>query len=441
MLIYKKIKSLILLFGDIALFYISLYAALSLRYRGLLPPEIWHSHQLPFLFIHVLWILIFYIAGLYDISIFASFKKTAEAVFKATTGALGLAIVVFYSVPSFAITPKTNLIIDLIILAILLIAWRRFYWATIGKTKRTRILFFGSSNETRELAENLKNKPQLGYEVRVILEKVDHNLIQLIKKHKIQLLVASKSILRDGQATKRFYEALPLGISVNSFEDFYESIKEKIPVSMINEEWFLENLDEINKKFFEAFKRIFDLVLASVLMIPFLALLPLAAFLIKTESGGPLFYKQKRVGKNEKIFELIKFRTMIKDAEKDGIRWAEKEDPRVTRIGKFLRKSRLDELPQIINVLRGEMSFIGPRPERPELVDALKKEVPHYSMRHLIKPGLSGWAQIKFPYGASVEDAMQKLQYDLFYIKNRSVVLDLAIAAKTIATILSQKGR
>jgi len=145
--------------------------------------------------------------------------------------------------------------------------------------------------------------------------------------------------------------------------------------------------------------------------------------------------------KNGKIFELFKFRTMIKDAEKNKAQWASENDNRITKIGKILRKTRLDELPQIWNVLKGDLSFIGPRPERPEFVEMLKKEIPHYAMRHLVKPGLSGWAQIKYPYAASVKDAEEKLQYDLYYIKNRSMVLDLAITAKTIATIVSRQGR
>jgi len=169
--------------------------------------------------------------------------------------------------------------------------------------------------------------------------------------------------------------------------------------------------------------------------------LPLIGALIKLNSAGPIFYRQKRVGKNGKIFEIAKFRSMFKDAEKNGAQWANEKDERITGMGKILRKTRIDELPQLWNVLKGEMSFIGPRPERPEFVEELQKQIPHYVMRHLVKPGLSGWAQIKFPYGASVEDAMEKLQYDLYYIKNRSFVLDLAITARTIAAVLSREGR
>ena len=288
----------------------------------------------------------------------------------------------------------------------------------------------------------MKNNRQIGYEPSVILTYVDHNLIEFIQKYNIQLIVASRNIMQDENAVKRFYEALPLGVSVIDFPSFYEMIMEKVPVSAINETWFLENLMEINKRTFEAIKRGFDIILAILLGIPTILLFPLAAILIKAETPGPALYRQKRVGKNGEVFEAIKFRSMINNAEKEKTGWIkpEKGDCRVTRIGNILRKTRIDELPQIWNVLKGEMSFIGPRPERPEFVKELEQQIPYYAMRHLVKPGLSGWAQINFS-DASAKDALEKLQYDLYYIKNRSLVLDLAIAAKTIATIVGRTGR
>jgi exopolysaccharide biosynthesis polyprenyl glycosylphosphotransferase len=252
--------------------------------------------------------------------------------------------------------------------------------------------------------------------------------------------------LEDENAAKRFYEVLPLGVSIVSFPNFYEAALEKIPVSSVNESWFLENLVEIKKRVYEFFKRIFDAAFSIILLFPTILLLPLIGLFIKIESPGPIFYRQKRVGKDGKIFEIIKFRSMYAlssdgGAEKNGVQWASLNDSRITKIGRILRKTRLDELPQLFNILKGEMSFIGPRPERPEFIEELQKQIPHYAMRQLIKPGLSGWAQIKFPYGASVNDAMEKLQYDLYYIKNRSLILDLAIALRTLALIIRSEGR
>jgi len=319
--------------------------------------------------------------------------------------------------------------------------WRRYFWLFLSKVSKIKILFFGTSKEVEDLADYLKTNTQLGYEPTVILAGVDHNLIDLIRKNKIQLIVASKNIMEDEIAVKIFYEALPLGVSILDFPTFYETVAEKIPVSVISESWFLVNLVEINKRLFESFKRIFDIVLSIIFGIPTIVLLPLIGILIKLSSDGPIFYRQKRAGKNGEIFEIVKFRSMVQGAEKNGAQWANEKDERITGMGKILRKTRIDELPQLWNVLKGEMSFIGPRPERPEFIDELQKQIPHYAMRHLVKPGLTGWAQIKFPYGASVEDALEKLQYDLYYIKNRSMILDLAITLRTIATMISHAGR
>lgn len=437
----RRFQTIILILGDLILFYFSLYLTLALRYETLYAEELWLLHQLPFFYIHLVWLFIFYIGGLYDIKNFSSYKKLAECILKIMLAAIIMAVLILYLMPQPTVTPKTNLLIDTIFLIIFLVFWRKIFWHLARKTAKINVLFFGNLPELKDLSNTFKVNPYLGYEPVMVLSSVDHNLSEIIQKNSVHLIVAAKSILANEKAAKQFYEVLPSGVSIIDFETFYESLVEKIPIYLITETWFLENLREINKKLFEKFKRICDIAGAIVLGIPTILLLPFIALLIKIESAGPVFYKQKRVGKNEKIFEITKFRTMVRDAEKDGAKWAAEKDSRITKVGKFLRKTRLDELPQLINILKGEMSFIGPRPERPEFVEELKKEIPHYSMRHLIKPGLSGWAQIKFAYAASVEDAMEKLQYDLYYIKNRSVVLDLAIAAKTVALLMSRKGR
>ena len=189
------------------------------------------------------------------------------------------------------------------------------------------------------------------------------------------------------------------------------------------------------------FKGTFDLIFAVIglgIVMPFI---PVISLLIKIDSHGPVFFKQKRVGEREKEFVLYKFRTMRKDAEsKTGAVWAQENDPRITRVGKFLRKSRIDEIPQLFNVLKGEMSFIGPRPERPEMIRKLEEVIPFYSERHTLKPGITGWAQVKHSYGASVEDALEKLRYDLFYIKHSSLFLDLLIVLETIKVVLFGRG-
>lgn len=436
----KRLQTAILVLGDMALFYISLYLALSLRYGAWVSQEVWQSHQTIFFFIHFLWLIIFYIVGAYDTKDFVSYKKIIEKIVKSMTVAGITAIIIFYLVPTTTITPKTNLLIDVLILSGLLIIWRKLFWNLTKNSSGIRTLFFGSSQEITDFAKSLKNNHHLGYGPSVILKSIDDNFINLVKKENIQVIVASKEILKEPDSVKKFYEAIPLGVTIVDFPTFYETLTDKIPVSIINEEWFLENLREIDKKIFEKIKKVFDIVMVAILGIPTLALFPIIAFLIKIDSRGPVFYKQKRVGKNGSIFEIIKFRTMIENAEKNGPQWAEEKDSRITAIGRFLRKTRIDELPQLVNILRGEMSFVGPRAERPEFVKNLEKEIPHYAMRYLVKPGASGWAQIKLSHGGVGKEAREKLQYDLYYIKNRSIVLDLAIVAKTIATMISREG-
>jgi exopolysaccharide biosynthesis polyprenyl glycosylphosphotransferase len=188
-------------------------------------------------------------------------------------------------------------------------------------------------------------------------------------------------------------------------------------------------------------KRVLDVVLAVVGLIVLLPVLALVALAVKCSSRGPVLYRQERVGQNGRVFLVQKFRSMQEDAERNtGAVWAQPHDSRVTTVGRILRRTRLDELPQLWNVLCGHMSFVGPRPERPEFVSALTRDIAYYGQRHTIKPGLTGWAQVRYTYGASVEDAMEKLQYDLFYIKNRNIALDLFIIAKTIKTVLMGKG-
>ncbi len=441
MIFSNRIKTLLLLTGDLLLFYLSLYFALSLRYLSFTTSYSWGVHQLPFFYIHILWLFVFYINNLYDIKSFGSLKIILKRAARALIIITILTAIIFYLVPAFGITPKTILFIDIAILSALLILWRRLFWSIARKGSKIKILFFGSSKEVEKITEHLKNNPQIGYEPTVVLSSVEHNIAEIIKKQNIQLIVASENIMRSKNVAKRFYEVIPLGVSIINFPNFYEIIRGKIPVSIINEIWFLENLMEINQKPFEITKKIFDFVFALVLIIPTLILTPFIALLIKIESRGPVFYKQKRIGKNNKIFEIIKFRSMRENAEENGAMWAQKKDSRITKIGRILRKTRIDEFPQLLNILKGDMSFIGPRPERPEFVKTLEKEIPHYAIRHLVKPGASGWAQINYPYGASINDALKKLQYDLYYIKNRSKTLDFSILVKTIMVMLKSAGR
>ncbi len=231
------------------------------------------------------------------------------------------------------------------------------------------------------------------------------------------------------------------GIQIMEAPSFYELVQGRLMLESITPSWFIFSNGFRRTSKFSICKRFIDIVLSCIGLLLTLPFFPLIALAIKLDSPGPVFFRQERFGNKEKRFELYKFRTMRQDAEKGtGAVWAEKNDPRITKLGHFFRGSRIDEIPQLINVLKGDMSFIGPRPERPEFVEKLKQVIPYYSKRHFIKPGLTGWAQVRYPYGSSVEDAVEKLRYDLYYIKNISPFLDTLIFLETIKVVLFGRG-
>ena len=233
------------------------------------------------------------------------------------------------------------------------------------------------------------------------------------------------------------------GIYVYSLAGFCEQFWHKIPPSYIQDDWFAftSGFSILHNRINVKLKQIVDFSAAALLLIITLPLTLLMAIAIKLDSPGSIFYSQVRTGLNGKKFKVYKFRSMYQNAEQMGVQWAQEKDPRITKIGRLLRLTRMDELPQLLNILKGEMSLVGPRPERPEFDANLRKEIPYYDVRYLVKPGITGWAQVCYPYGASTEDAYQKVAYDLYYIKNYSLLLDIAIALKTIRVILLGKGR
>ncbi|MBP6942649.1 MAG: sugar transferase, partial [Candidatus Buchananbacteria bacterium] len=247
---------------------------------------------------------------------------------------------------------------------------------------------------------------------------------------------------RNPEISKELFRCLPLGVTIITIPNLYEQVTIKIPVEHIEWEWFLSNLNEHSKRTYELSKRALDIIIALIGLSISIVVAPLVALAIKLTSPGPVIFKQVRTGQGGVPFVAMKFRSMRTDAEASGPQWAQKTDPRITPFGRFMRKTRLDEIPQLINVLRGELSIVGPRPERPEFIELLTKEIPFYQQRLLVKPGLTGWAQLNGPaYGGSVPESLEKVKYDLYYIKHRSLILDLTVILKTIKTVISAKGQ
>ncbi|HEY4475074.1 MAG TPA: sugar transferase [Candidatus Paceibacterota bacterium] len=436
-------KKVLLFLSDIAILYSSLVLTIFIRYPDRFEEQYW-THLYPFSLIFILWLLVFYIANLYEPKLLRNNIHFYSALFQTITITAAISVLFFYLIPLYGITPRTNLLIFVAIFSGLEFINRYTSNNILQKGFKKSVLIVGTNTQSLELDLFIKENPQLGYEVKSVIDISSDKLKDIshtIREEKIDTIVLSPEAYQVPEIINIFYKSLEQKVGFMNLASFYELLTGMVPLGAINQIWFLENLNEGNKRAYEIVKRGNDLAFAVVLGFISLLFYPFIIILIKATSEGPVFYKQNRVGQAGKIFKIIKFRTMNKDAEKEtGAVWASNNDPRITNVGRFMRKTRIDELPQLWNILKGEMAFVGPRAERPEFHESLKA-VPFYEERYLIKPGLSGWAQINFHYGSSVEDATEKLKYDLYYIKNRSLILDLGIALKTIRIALQQSGK
>jgi len=319
---------------------------------------------------------------------------------------------------------------------------------------RRRVLVLGAGDRAQRL-RTLSERPEAGFAIvsyiamgepdRVVEEAIARDAI-----HELGRFVENLGVSEVVLALQERRNALPLndllriktkGVHVNDFSSFLERETGRVDLDTVNPSWLIfSDGFSSGRILFSAAKRIFDILVSVILLLLTAPLIVIFALLVKLDSKGPAFFRQRRVGLYGETFDLIKLRSMRVDAEKDGAKWAEKDDPRVTRIGRFIRKVRIDELPQSWSVLKGDMSFVGPRPEVPKFVDDLQEQIPFYGERHMVKPGITGWAQINYPYGASIEDSRKKLEYDLYYAKNYTPFLDLVILLQTVRVILWPEG-
>jgi sugar transferase (PEP-CTERM system associated) len=274
----------------------------------------------------------------------------------------------------------------------------------------------------------------------VTLEAIAAHLMDVVEKQKVHRVIVATPDRRGSVPMKELLELRMRGVKVEEATSWLEKINGKIEVENLNPSWLVFGQGFRRSTPFILVRRMLSIGISLVGLVLALPLLPFIMLAICLDSKGPVFYTQTRVGKGGNHFKVVKFRTMRLDAEAGGPKWAGDNDPRITRVGKFLRSSRLDEIPQLWCVLKGDMAFVGPRPERPEFIEMLSKEIPYYGVRHMVRPGLTGWAQVRYKYGSTIEDAREKLQYDLFYIKNASLGLDLLIIFQTIKTVLLRRG-
>lgn len=418
-----------------------------------LPPElnVFKDYTGACIFTFFFYLLFFYILDAYSVGT-EDFKETIGRVMVACVLGIISSATASYMFQHWRFDRATVVTLFVISCALCL-GWRYVYYRNRDKvTHPLRILLVGVDRAGRVrqlLNEGLPEAKILGYVGERDMDPeagpclgAPFNVLEIAREQGATMILLLPDAPIDDDIAHELLRAKLRGAMVVDIRSFYEHVVKRLPLSQITDEWLLEtegfNLN--TRGSLRRLKRAFDVCVSIAIFLITAPIMLLTAIAIRLESKGPVIYKQDRVGLFEKEFTVYKFRSMRTDAEKNGAVWAKEHDDRITRVGRFTRKVRIDELPQLWNVLKGDMSFIGPRPERMTFVKKLKEDIPYYSLRHTVKPGLTGWAQVCYPYGASEEDSRHKLEYDLYYIKNMSILLDITIVLKTIGVVLFPKG-
>ena len=421
------------------------------------------SFSAVFLREHALWFVAVFVWMLlllpaYHVSVVFSVKDTANILAKAAVVGLVAYPLVYFFAPR-EVLPRLVVLYFLVIAFVLTLAWRLVYIRTFTRAEhRSRVAIVGAGAAGQIILEVLRQVARQMVVVAFVDEEktgsprsIDrvpvvtgpeglHNIV--IKQNVSEIVLATEGEI-EGPLLRALVECQEAGTEVVRMSTVYERLLQRIPIKNLESDWVFTSLVDAMRlqDASRLAKRTVDIIGGLIGTLIFLLVLPLLGPAIWISAGRPILFRQLRVGRNNKSFRLVKFRTMVEDAERDGPRWAEAYDLRVTPLGRFLRRSRLDEIPQFINVLKGDMSLVGPRPERPEFISELEQTIPFYRARLMVRPGLTGWAQVNYRYGDSVSDAALKLEYDLYYIKHRSLVFDVLIAARTVKTLLMFSGR
>ena len=449
--VYYPVRTLVLLLGEALIVWTSfLLGAVFVLREGSYQELNYEGGYLKILGVTVLVLLCSHWLDLYDT---ARLNTKGELYFRLlmVPGVLAFILAgVAYVRPEYLLGSGSSAV-GLIILTVALFGWRLgFTWLVQLPILVERVYVLGTGERAQRLVQGLRQSPEIGVEIAgwtgkmegaLTRESVAAHLMEVVHKQKVHRVIVA---MPDRRGTIPMQELLQLrmqGVKIEEATTWLEKISGKIEVENLYPSWLVFGQGFRRSATFILVRRAVSIVISLIGLILTLPLIPLIILAIRLDSKGPVFYTQARVGKGGRIFKVVKFRTMRQDAEAaNGPQWAGDKDPRVTRAGKFLRASRLDEIPQLWCVLKGDMAFVGPRPERPEFVEWLSKEIPFYGVRHMVRPGLTGWAQVKYKYGSTVADAREKLQYDLFYIKNASIGLDLLILFQTVKTVLLRRG-
>lgn len=411
----------------------SLAMTLVLRHGQNLTSKIVQDHIAPFAILYILWVIIFYIFNLYEThSIKPNFTSMRQIVLALLTSGL-VGFLMFYLIPYFGITPKTTLIMNVGVFGVLFVLWRTLYYHLFAYRFQKSIAIIGMSPESSLLVEEITHNRHIGYKYVGNFETL----------HEMKFRNVFPDIIVLGRAltTNELMELSEIKADVIRIMEAFQKMFFKIPVSLMQDTTATKIIEQEDSHMYRFGRRVIDIFFALVVLSITLPITLITALAILVEDGRPVFYFQIRSGKKKKSFSIIKFRSMKKNAEINGAQWADTNDSRVTRIGKIIRKLHIDEIPQMINILKGDIALVGPRPERPEFVSKLEESIPYYFLRHTVQPGFTGWAQIKFRYARTELDSKEKFEYDLYYIRNRNIFLDIGIILKTIQIIFTHAGK
>lgn len=445
-----RVKKIILLFGDIGCYYAALFAALTLRVGEIPSLTLWSDHVFVFSVILPFWIIIFYSADFYHISFIRKRGAFYSRVLIVMGIVMAVSAILFYVLDFPAINPKIVLIIHSGIFLLFFFGWRNIATRKMLSATKRLAIFIGDQAHYHDFERRIRMCETAEYLLAGYadpwMSDASRNSIALtvnVVRERIANKTCEALIVQDDRFTETlslFHVFFVQGGRIQTLSSYIEEQFQELFLEPVESADIAKSIDFGQRKTYDSIKRFFDIIFALIFLGAGTLIIAPVIMAVKLCFRAPVFYRQKRCTKDGKIFTLYKFRTMVLDAETEGPLWAEINDSRVTRFGALLRHTHIDEFPQVLNVLRGELSFVGPRPERPDFVKLLSDSIPYYSLRHRITPGISGWAQINFPYAASVDDARRKLSYDLYYVKHRSFSLDIKIVLKTIAFIVKGQG-
>lgn len=427
----KSMMAWLLVIPTLAWFYIGLFLTMTLWYPTGLSITAWQSHLFHFSIIYALWLVVFFAYRLFDWEALRTTQAFVGRLLAAFAACLVIAALYFYIQPKLLITPRRFLLVHLLISGVGILVWYLLMRRAASRTRRRDVYVHASFPAPAEVQALVENHRLLGLNFAGSLSGRP-----VAPTGSIVVLPARAEV--SAEDSKSLFDLRNQGVRFVEFHDLYESLTRTVHLSVLSEMWFIHSIDYGSHQLFDAGKRLIDIILGLIGSVVFVVSFPIIGALIKLTSRGPIIFSQARVGQNGQPFTVYKYRTMAVGQASDT--WTALGDSRITGFGRLLRFSRLDELPQSWNILKGSMSIVGPRPEQVQIAHQLEEQIPYYNERHTVKPGLTGWAQLHV-YAGSVEETRQKLQYDLYYIKHRSFLFDLEIIVKTFYNVMTFSGR